>query len=59
MAKDELPRRDRSGAAERMRERRERDARTEDSTGFRVNDPNRKQVSHPDGWQTGGRDENG
>lgn len=56
MAKDELPRRDRSGAADRMRERREGDTRVTDRQGFKVIDPNRDRPSHPDGWQTGGRD---
>lgn len=59
MAKDELPKRDKGGAAKRMEARRERDARREGRDGFSVNDPGREQRSHPDGWQTGGRDENG
>lgn len=54
MAKDE--KRDKAGAADRMQERRERDARVEDKQGFAVRDPNRDRPSHPDGWQTGGRD---
>ncbi len=58
MAK-ELPKRDRDGAAARMQARREADARTEDKNGWSVNDPNREPRGHPNGWQTGGRDENG
>jgi hypothetical protein len=51
MAENGLPKRDRSKAAERMKERRKAD---DPPIVFGVgNDPNRP--SHPDGWQTGGR----
>lgn len=46
--KEELPRRENT---------RTRDARQEDPDGFSVRGLDRP--SHPDGWQTGGRDENG
>lgn len=51
----ELPKRDRVTTANRVKERRERDARHEDKDGFSVNEPGRTRPSHPDGWQTGGR----
>lgn len=47
--------RDKTGAADRMKARREEDARTYDDTGFYVSDPRRDRPSHPNGWQTGGR----
>jgi hypothetical protein len=46
-----LPKRDRSGAGQRMAQRRGDDK----AVGFEVgNDPSRP--SHPKGWQTGGRE---
>lgn len=60
MANDsDLPRRDKAGAKQRMEDRRLRDAIRDDKQGFSVNDPTRDRPSHPDGWQRGGRDENG
>jgi hypothetical protein len=60
---DQLPRRDRTKAAEKMAERRKADDRP---GGFSAGGGPRTRADgvqmgegHPDGWQTGGRDGNG
>lgn len=46
---DDLPQRDRAGAAGRMADRRKQD----NVTGYGVGNDDRP--THPDGWQPGGR----